>query len=500
MTEATAPEMTPVLIGVGEAVDRPEDLSCALEPLDLIEKAARAAAADAGAKLLSRIDALDVVNCSSWRYADLAGAVANRLGASPGTMQYAPVGGEVPGKLIHAAARRIAAGRSELALVCGAEAQHSAGRFRAENRTPHWTPWAKGAPRGERGEDMVHPLAAALGLFQPVNVYPLYDVASAHAWGQTPEEALAESGEIWSRYARVAADNPASWLKRAYTADEIVSPSEKNRLIAWPYTKLMVANPMVNQGAAVLVASLALARRLGVDESRIVHIHGGAAANEPRDFLVRASLSSSPAQDAVLEAAMGLAPDGFSALELYSCFPCVPKMARRSLGLGPDVQPTVTGGLTFFGAPLSNYMLHAACAMVRRLRGDDGFGLLYGQGEFVTKHHALVLSREAPHATLTQDDYAQAVSDARRAPAPEIVAPEAGAATAETGTLMFERDGSVRHGAVVLRDARGRRTVAKVAADDDETLGALRDRTASIVGRAGRIDEGAGGEAVWRVG
>ena len=78
----------------------------------------------------------------------------------------------------------------------------------------------------------------------------------------------------------------------------------------------------------------------------------------------------------------------FDAIELYSCFPCVPKMARRTLGLGPDVQPTVTGGLTFFGAPLNTYMTHAACAMVRKLRNGGKLGLLYGQGGFVTKHHA----------------------------------------------------------------------------------------------------------------
>ena len=86
----------------------------------------------------------------------------------------------------------------------------------------------------------------------------------------------------------------------------------------------------------------------------------------------------------------------FDAIELYSCFPCVPKMARRTLGLGPDVQPTVTGGLTFFGAPLNTYMTHAAIAMVRKLRKKGKLGLLYGQGGFVTKHHGLVLSREAP--------------------------------------------------------------------------------------------------------
>ena len=98
----------------------------------------------------------------------------------------------------------------------------------------------------------------------------------------------------------------------------------------------------------------------------------------------------------------------FDAIELYSCFPCVPKMARRTLGLGADVQPTVTGGLTFFGAPLNTYMTHAACAMVRRLRGGARLGLLYGQGGFVTKHHALVVSPQTPREALAQDTSVQA--------------------------------------------------------------------------------------------
>ena len=104
----------------------------------------------------------------------------------------------------------------------------------------------------------------------------------------------------------------------------------------------------------------------------------------------------------------------FDAIELYSCFPCVPKMARRTLGLGPDVQPTVTGGLTFFGAPLNTYMTHAACAMVRKLRDGAKLGLLYGQGGFVTKHHALVLSPQAPRQTLAQDTSVQAEADRNR--------------------------------------------------------------------------------------
>lgn len=494
-----SPETTPVIVGVGEALDRPAELGAAMEPLALMLAAARAAEADAGGPWLQAIDSLDVINCASWRYADLPERVAAAAGASLRRSSYTGVGGELPGKLLHEAALRIARGESDIALVCGAEAQHSVNRAKAAGFDLPWTPWARGAPRGERGDAMVHPLAVELGLMTPVTVYPLYDMASAAAWGQTPAEALAESGEVWARYSAVAAANPMSWIRKAFDARQITTPTPDNRLLAWPYTKLMVANPMVNQGAAVLVASLATARAHGVPEDRIVHVWGGASANEPRDFMARDQLHMSHAQDAVLEAALALAPAGFDAMELYSCFPCVPKMARRSLGLGPDYAPTVAGGLTFFGAPLSSYMLHAACAMTRRLRSEAGTGLLYGQGEFVTKHHALVLG-SAPAATqLLQDASVQSLADSRRGHVPETIAPAPGPAAVESGTVLFERDGSVRHGAVVLRLEDGRRTLAPVAREDAASLTVLTDLDRSPVGRAGAIMADADGRMVWRV-
>jgi len=79
-----------------------------------------------------------------------------------------------------------------------------------------------------------------------------------------------------------------------------------NRLIAWPYTKLMVANPLVNQGAAVLVTSLATARAAGIDPAAMIYLIGGAAADEPRDYVARDGYAASPAQDAVLARALDL--------------------------------------------------------------------------------------------------------------------------------------------------------------------------------------------------
>jgi acetyl-CoA C-acetyltransferase len=190
----------------------------------------------------------------------------------------------------------------------------------------------------------------------------------------------------------------------------------------------------------------------------------------------------------------------FDAIELYSCFPCVPKMARRTLGLGPDVQPTVTGGLTFFGAPLNTYMTHAACAMVRKLRDGAKLGLLYGQGGFVTKHHALVLSRQAPQEPLAQDSSVQAAADRQRSTVPEFVTEASGKAKVESFTVLYGRHGEVEHGVVMLRTADNARALARVPAQDSATLAHLLNMDRTPVGTSGDIASANDGVLEWRVG
>jgi acetyl-CoA C-acetyltransferase len=491
------PDRVPVIVGVGEALDRPSDLSKALEPLALMEAALREADADAGGGFLSRIASLDVVNQLSWRYADAAGELCARLGVAPARAVYGPVGGESPVRFLHEAALRIARGEAQVCAVVGAEAQWSVNKARAAGIDLPWTPKPPAAGPGPRIE--VHPLAFKLGVFLPVSVYPFYENAAAHYWGQTPADALAESGALWSAYAAVAAAQPNAWIKTAFTPEQITTPRPDNRPIAWPYTKLMVANMQVNQGAAVILTSLAAARAAGIADERLVFVWGGAAANEPTDYLQRDHYHGSVAQDAVLETVRGMA-EGFDALELYSCFPCVPKMARRTLGLPADVTPTVTGGLTFFGAPMNDYMTHAAVAMTRRLR-DGGTGLLYGQGEFVTKHHGLVLAdRPAPEGGRALEEISvQAAADARRGPVPAFVEAASGPATLETHTVLYDRDGAPTHGVAIVRTADGARALARIPADDADTLAALTDPHAFAIGRTGSLREGADGTLDWRL-
>ena len=300
----------------------------------------------------------------------------------------------------------------------------------------------------------------------------------------------------------MAAENPYAWLKRAHHPSEIANPGTGNRLIAWPYTKLTVANPAVNQGAAILLTSVANARAAGIPEDRWIFLWSGAAAVEPRDFMARDQFHRSPAMEAVLEATLSRAEIDASELdyvELYSCFPCVPKMARRFLELPPDMVPTVAGGLTFFGAPLNNYMTHATAAMVRRLRERPGaIGLLYGQGEFVTKHHALVIaSRPRPGVWSIEDASVQNTADARRGPAPDIEETAAGFATVETYTVLFGLGSKPDRGVVVVRTKEGARAMARVPVEDGPTMNALLDLSHSAVGRSGLLRPAADGLLEW---
>jgi acetyl-CoA C-acetyltransferase len=499
----TNEDRIPVIVGVGEITDRPKEIKDGLEPLRLLEEALKRAEADSGAKLLGDIRSLDVVNFLSWRYRDPEQQLAKRLGIAPAHCYYGPVGGESPIRYLHEAAQRISRGECSVAAVCGAEAQSTATKAERAGITPPWTPFAHDVEEPKRGAAFQKPLAVKLGVFRPITVYPLYESATSAHWGQSPREGLAESGALWSTYSRVASENPSSWLKKRFSSDEITTPTADNRLIAWPYTKLMVANPTVNMGAALLLTSLAKARAAGIAEDRLIYPIGGASAEEPRDYLLRDQFYESHPQNAVLQAAMDLAgSDGkaFDAIELYSCFPCVPKMARRTLGLGADVQPTVTGGLTFFGAPLNTYMTHAACAMVRTMRRGAKIGLLYGQGGFVTKHHALVLSREAPREALEQATSVQAVSDARKRAVPGFLTEPNGKGKVEAFTVIYRGQGEVEHGVVMLRTEQDARTLARVPAQDERTIAHLLNLDRSPVGSRGDIAMAGDGVPEWRAG
>src|SRR5439155_25885016 len=133
-------------------------------------------------------------------------------------------------------------------------------------------------------------------------------------------------------------------------------------------------------------------------DAQLVHVWGGAHAADSSDVLARSSYGRSPAMEAVFDALLDrleLTAAELDAIDLYSCFPVVPKLAALHLGLGRDTRLTQTGGLASFGGPANNYSLHAVIATCRAVIGGARRALVYGNGEYLTKHHALVLAGDA---------------------------------------------------------------------------------------------------------
>src|SRR5665213_1874661 len=96
-------ETTPVIVGVGEVADRPDDPRDAREPAALMAEALTRADADAGGEFLDRLDSLDIVNEVSWPYRDPVGVVCERLGVRPKRAVYGIVGGQTPIRYLHEA-------------------------------------------------------------------------------------------------------------------------------------------------------------------------------------------------------------------------------------------------------------------------------------------------------------------------------------------------------------------------------------------------------------
>ncbi len=497
----TDPERIPVIIGVGQVNDRPADPDEGLDSLGLMVAALRVAAEDAGVPL-AEIDSLAIVDQISFHsLGKLPEPLAAAIGASPAiNYQSAAPHGDTPVRLLNEAANRIGAGEVKLAAIVGAEAlRTAAGRAAkaASGEDKSYNAIRKVATRREPDYAQKHGLAA------PVDAYPLYENATRAAWGQSLAEAQGESAEIWSRFSAVAAANEGAWIRKPATPADILRVDERNRPIAFPYSKLMVANSSVNQGAGFLVASLAEARRRGLSEDRLIYVGMGAAAKEPPSILRRDRYTGSVSMETSINRTLalnGMTAQDFDFVELYSCFPCVPKMARRTLGWPVDRPATVFGGLTFGGGPIANYMSHAIVSMVEKLRREGRYGFLFANGGFATDNHCIVLGKEPiAAASFPQDFDYQAEAEAKRGPVPDLVEDYAGPATIESYTIFYGRDGAPRAGVVVARTPAGERTLAHDDVEDAAMLAFLTDGKAEPVGAAGQIvalDEGFG----WRAG
>ena len=482
---------TPVVVGVGQLDLAPDEaVPEATEPVTMMAESIRRAAADAGAPgLVGRIDSIRVVSILAQRLPDPGRAVAGRLGIDPADTAVSTMGGNSPQALVSSAALDVQAGRADVVVVTGCEPWRSRQAARRAGVDLGWQGQDPDTPpaRVIGGElDMSHPAETARGVAMPVQVYPVFETALRAAAGRSPADHLARIADLWARFSEVAAANPHAAVRRAFTAEEIATPTADNRWIGYPYTKWLVSNDRVDQSAAVVVCSVEAAESLGVPADRWVFPHATTATTEALVSL-RHDLHRSPAIRVggrrCLELA-GVDVDDLAHVDLYSCFPSAVQIAADELGLGLERQLTVTGGLTFAGGPWNDYVTHSIATMVGVLRDDPGsLGFVTANGGLISKHAFGVYSTEPPSAGFRHESPQDEVD---AVPGREAVVDHDGEVVVEAYTVMHGRDGEATQAIAACLLPDGRRTWA--TSTDADLMAAFVAEEAC--GRAGRVAGG----------
>jgi acetyl-CoA C-acetyltransferase len=453
---------TPVLVGVGVADRRCDDPGEALEPLELMIAALESAEADAGASgLLAAADSVHVPR-GFWAYSDPGRLIADRFGASGARTVLAEIG-VLQQTLLNGACCAIASGEEQVAIVTGGDAKYRSLRAGVAGTPQLDTPQTDVTP-----DRVLRPSASLWstvesdrGLMMPAQYFTLMESAMRFDAGLSIDAHRDRIALLWARMSEVAVGNPHARHREAVAPETIRNASDRNPMIAFPYTKMHNSDWNVDQAAGLIFCSVAKARSLGIPEARWVYPHSGTEANQMIDLSSRARLHRSPGIEIAGRRALELAGRTIDAVEhvdLYSCFPAAVQLFARELGIGLDRPLTVTGGMRFAGGPLNNYVLQAVARMAEVLREDPGStGLVTAVSGFLTKQGVGIWSTDAPAHPFGFADVTAEVSEATET-RKLVVAPEGTARIAGYTVLYL---GSKPAKAIAICDLpNGDRTVA----------------------------------------
>ncbi|WP_419849675.1 acetyl-CoA acetyltransferase [Candidatus Poriferisocius sp.] len=411
----TISDRAPVLVGVGTATQRLDDPTEAKEAVALMAEALAVAADDAGAGGL--IDRLDQVRATKglWSYTDPARWVADAVGATQARSYLADVG--IPQTAVMGdAAASIASGSADVVAVVGGEAKYRGLRASITGIDAPDTDQGGAEP-----DDFVTPHGTIISqaeidlrLVMATHHYAMIENARRFADGQTIEDHRDTVAGLWARFAQIAAANPDAWFRDGLDAAAIATPDDGNRMLAWPYTKWHNSQWNVDQAAALIFCSAGTARALGISPDRWVFPWAAAESNHMVPVSERPELHRSPGfahAGRAVGGHTGIAPAEADHVDLYSCFPIAVRTQALELGLDLGRDLTVTGGMTWAGGPLNNYVIQAAAKLAQVLRADPGStGLLTSISGMITKQGTSVWSTEPPAKPFANIDVTDAVA------------------------------------------------------------------------------------------
>lgn len=469
----------PILVGVGQLTLRDQTPERHLKPVQAMNRAVQEALDDSACpEIFPAVDAIHVVNILTWQVKNAPAELSASLGISPTLQEYSAPGGHAPQWMVNRVADNIAAGKSNLAIIAGCDMMSLV--FKSMRSGKDVGAFSDGIEILMVGNaaDGTQPVEVLHGADEPVTIYPLIENALRYKQEFSIEEQRHNLGRYGQNFSAVAAQNPHAWLPISRTAEEVVTPSATNRMIAFPYTKFLNSCP-ADQAAALIMTCPETATQLGIPESKWAYLHGGQDANDEWFVGHRPDLADSPAirhmvNDALEQSSRTL--DDIHFFDLYSCFPVMPRLACHVLNI-PDDDPrplTVTGGLSYFGGAGNNYTLHAIAETVNRCRAHpDQLGLVTGNGYYSTKHSAGIYGAQVP-TTVWQRTDPDTFQERLPLPDPlEVELNPSGPITVDAYTVIFGSNGMPERGVICGRTPHNKRVWANTPPGDTEVLKAM---------------------------
>ena len=225
------------------------------------------AGVDAGNhEILNHINVIRVSR-GLWSYGDPAKYLAEKLELNNIKTGFTVFGGNGVQSTLNLSCIEIQNGKFEVIAITGAECGYTQAQARRAGQPLRWrelpgTPdWTLPTAHGFR-----HLLEAERGIGSASQLYAIIENAIRYERGATIAEQQEYISKLWSRFNDVARDNPHAWIRGDVSALATRTESSHNRRIAFPNPKRMNANNNVDQGAALILCSVATAKRLQIPE------------------------------------------------------------------------------------------------------------------------------------------------------------------------------------------------------------------------------------------
>jgi len=369
---------TPVIVGIGFEQETSQDPTQCAEPWQLMLRAVRRAAADAGSEaLLARIESISIPQ-GMWEYRNPGRLIADALGC-PSARSILSDLGVLQLSLLSDLCRAIAAGEQHVGVITGGEAKFRELRGAKMGQPVANTEQPQDTPPPDVHHTSSDPWAsepeARAGLASPVELFAIMESALRHAEGLDVDRHRDRIAQLYSRFSEVAAGNPRAWRREPMSPRAIRDPSPRNAMLAFPYTKRHSSQWNVNQAVAILVCSAARAARLGLERDGWIFPLAAAQSKHVVPLAQQQRLHTHPGTVLSGERALtlaGISPGDVDAAELYSCFPAAIQSFALDLKLAETCPWTVTGAMPFAGGPYNSFSLEGVARMAEVLRGGEG--------------------------------------------------------------------------------------------------------------------------------